>query len=162
MIITTFLSSGSPGRFPWRSRMARRRNVAQSLFLAFLAALTFALSAASPLSADDPSPEEDFRAAIQVQDQAKNDQGSWKKSIVLLSRALGKRPEDGERIDITTNNFRRYIPHYYLGLARFRLEDCPNALKEWNQSLSYGFVQQNRDVFRDLLNYQGECNRKLH
>jgi tetratricopeptide (TPR) repeat protein len=108
-----------------------------------------------PLKAADRYPEE-FRAALGDQER-----GDWQKSVESLNQALRKKPEDGGRARRYSTIYISYLPLYYLGLALYKQGDCAGALKEWDQSLSAGFVQAT-EKYEALLRYQAECRRKVH
>lgn len=99
---------------------------------------------------------DEFRAGIKAQNL-----GDWEGSIPLLRLSLEKQKEDGERVRISSTNYRRYLPHYYLGLAFYRQNNCADARKEWEKCLEIGAVL-NTDEHTALLSYlaeiaQGRC-----
>jgi tetratricopeptide (TPR) repeat protein len=90
------------------------------------------------------------------------DRQRWAEAVALLKEAIKEKPrDDNERIHIRATIYVPYIPHYYLGLALFRLNDCQGAVKEWRESESHGVVtraskeldslRQNRKVCEDRL-----------
>ena len=54
----------------------------------------------------------------------------WNAAQQLLRGAIAERSEERKR----------YIPHYYLGVALFELGDCDAALGEWQESQRQGAV----------------------
>jgi len=117
-------------------------------------ALGLALLASAVHAARKP---EEFRAGIKAQNQK-----DWEGSIPLLRLALEKQKEDGERVRISgAQNYRSYLPHYYLGLAFYWQSDCAAAREEWKKCLEIGAVL-NTDEHTALLRYlaeieQGRC-----
>jgi len=127
----------------------KRRLRRGRLILGFLLGASLGTAA----SAADKKPEE-FRKAIQAQDK-----GNWKESVLLLTSAMNKQPEDGQRVRIYGTRYLSYLPHYYLGFALYQQKKCTEALKHWDQSLGIGAVQTSEE-FQALLIYSEECKRK--
>ena len=96
---------------------------------------------------------EEFKAGIMAQDL-----GNWQRSIPLLRLSLEKLPEDGEWVRVYGSKYRHYLPHYYLGLAFYRQNNCAAALKEWERCLGVGAVQATEE-HQALLSYMDKCQR---
>ncbi|MDX1382844.1 MAG: hypothetical protein R3190_04315 [Thermoanaerobaculia bacterium] len=59
----------------------------------------------------------------------------WVTAESRMRAAIAERPEARQRRRLV------YIPHYYLGLARFRQGDCAGADEAWRESERQGVVQ---------------------
>lgn len=80
---------------------------------------------------------EDYVSGIQAVDKSR-----WSEVASAMELAIAGNPsEDSKTIRIYGMRFEPYIPHFYLGLARYRLGDCEGALAAWEVSLSGGVVQ---------------------
>lgn len=93
-----------------------------------LAATTVATALVSPGLAQGPAAYRQGLDAVASED--------WEKVERLMRQAIAERSEARRR--------RRqvYIPHYYLGLARFRLGDCKGALAAWAEAERQGPVME--------------------
>jgi hypothetical protein len=69
------------------------------------------------------------------------DDGDWTTVARLMEEAVAEQPEESPRIG-KRFYFRRYVPHYYLGRARFEQGDCPGALAAWKTSEGQGVIQK--------------------
>jgi hypothetical protein len=139
------------------SAMLRERWKSWVFFAAWSAAAGLALAnvpANSKGSSSWRKPEE-FKTALKMQNQ-----GAWQESIPLIERAILTQDEDGERVKIKGSDIRYYVPHYYLGLAWYRLGDYGKALKEWDRSLAFGKIQDT-DEYRSFSAYYTDCQAKL-
>ncbi|HVR28120.1 MAG TPA: hypothetical protein VMS86_01185 [Thermoanaerobaculia bacterium] len=69
--------------------------------------------------------------AIEAQD--------WEQAASSMSAAILERRD--EKMKLPVRLFRRpYIPHFYLGYARFKLDDCDAALAAWAESDRQGVL----------------------
>jgi tetratricopeptide (TPR) repeat protein len=134
----------------------RRANSAGAVGpLALGAALTLLLCLPQVVSSDS---NQNFRNAIQLLDA--RDIKSWQQSIDKLQAALAAAPENGKPVRIYGNRYQNYLPHYYLGLAHYRLGDCQGALADWARSLGVGAVQKTAE-FDSLRLYQIDCQKRV-
>jgi hypothetical protein len=97
----------------------------------------------------------DFKAAIKAQDRR-----NWKGSVDLLRKSLATRPENGQAVRLYGSRYRSYLPHFYLGLAFYKQDDCAGALREWDLCRQAGAVQTTVE-YDSLLTYQVECRARL-
>jgi hypothetical protein len=88
-------------------------------------------------------------------------QGNWKVVVEAMTAAIAQRPEERGRINIGSNNNQPYLPHYYLGLARFRLGDCRGALESWQRSLQQGYLRQFRQEDEAFSRYFPICEKQV-
>jgi hypothetical protein len=98
---------------------------------------------------------EEFKTGIRAQDH-----GDWQGSVPLLRLSLEKLPEDGERVRIYGGKYMNYLPHYYLGLAFYRQNNCVAALKEWELSVGVGAVL-NTEEHNALVSYLSDCRGRI-
>ena len=96
--------------------------------------LTIAAVAASLLSAR-PAPAQYLNAykagldAIEAKD--------WERADRSMSEALAQRGEEKAKLPVKLF-LRPYLPHFYLGYARFERGDCAGALAAWAESERQG------------------------
>src|ERR1700737_1360165 len=57
-----------------------------------------------------------------------------------LQRAIAEMPEE-RNATRTRNEIITYVPHFFLGIAKFNLGDVDGALREWKTSEDQGVVQ---------------------
>lgn len=56
---------------------------------------------------------------------------NYEKAIPLLEEVISEVPASLPRIRLYGMRFASYTPHYYLGLAHYRLDNCEEALSSW-------------------------------
>ncbi|MBP1644190.1 MAG: hypothetical protein H6Q03_2859 [Acidobacteria bacterium] len=101
--------------------------------LALVLALASALAAAPAGAA---GAEESFREGMSALDQNK-----WGVAAAAFRAALAERPaEGGRRVRIYGTWLLDYLPHYYLGVALFQLDDLEGAAAEWRESRRQGAI----------------------
>ena len=101
--------------------------------LALVLALSSALAAAPAGAA---GAEESFREGMSALDQNK-----WGVAAAAFRAALAERPaEGGRRVRIYGTWLLDYLPHYYLGVALFQLDDLEGAAAEWRESRRQGAI----------------------
>jgi hypothetical protein len=88
-------------------------------------------------------------------------QGNWKVVLDAMTAAIAQRPAEQGRINIGSNNNQPYLPHYYLGLARYRLGDCRGALGAWQESLTQGYVRRFRQENEEFSRYYPICEKQV-
>lgn len=99
---------------------------------------------------------EDYREGIQAIDQSR-----WSEAESLMARAARENPASSNKtVRIYGMRFEPYIPHYYLGLARYRLGDCAGALSAWEMSVNNGVVQ-GTSRFSELEDLRAECLQRI-
>lgn len=64
-------------------------------------------------------------------------------AVQALQRALAEMPNENAAAR-PRNDVIIYVPHYWLGIARFNLGDIDAALREWKQSEDQGVIQNTR------------------
>ena len=67
--------------------------------------------------------------------------GSWDLAAKLLQKAIGEQPAESTSIR-AGQTIITYVPHFWLGIAKFNLGDTDGALREWRISEEQGAVAQ--------------------
>jgi hypothetical protein len=67
--------------------------------------------------------------------------GNYQGGIDALQRALNETPNEAANVRPKNETF-TYVPHYWIGVARFQLGDADGALREWRASEEQGVVQK--------------------
>ncbi len=83
------------------------------------------------------------------------DTAEWAQVDKMMRRAIAGRPEEKRQRRLLR---RGYYPHFYLGLARYRLGDCAGALTSWAESEGQGAIV-GRDEYSELLRFQADCQK---
>lgn len=73
----------------------------------------------------------------------------YEDAIEKLRSAIADNPEPAARVKLYGMRYDSYLPHFYLGQAYLKLDDCQSALAAWEQSLSGGVIQD-KDEFSQL------------
>jgi len=92
-------------------------------------ALICLVGALWPGGADAQNPRDLYRDALEAVESQ-----DWQTAIALLRQAIDENPE------AKVGAFRRYVPHYYLGLSLFQLGNCRSALAVWEESEKQGAI----------------------
>lgn len=111
------------------------------------------LLAPTVLRADD-----DFLDAYKEGLKALEDQ-RWDLAADKMRQALAGRSEESGKL-IKKGYFRKYLPHYYLGVAHYELGDCESALTSWAESEGQGVVTKRDAAYEDLLDYRDQCQAR--
>lgn len=114
-----------------------------AVLVALLAAATAPLHAQAFLEA--------YRAGLSAVERQ-----DWSAAEKLMKEAATERPEAAQRL-ARFLYFKPYLPHYYLGLARFHQGDCPGASEAWEESERQGFVLSEADAWKALTEGRAEC-----
>jgi hypothetical protein len=102
---------------------------------------------AAPLSAQDESARRDAEQAFRDGLDAR-DRNDWRQAAALMRKAI--QAQGNESPEKIRRGFERvrpgagtaYTPHYFLGEALFKLDDCAGAMDEWWRSEQQGVVQK--------------------
>ena len=103
--------------------------------------------------------EADFIDAYRAGTEAA-ERGDWTAVERLMEEAIAERPEPAQRL-LRYLHLNPYVPHYYLGLARFEKGDCPGALEAWAESERREVVRAAEEEWRRLTEGWAECRRRL-
>ena len=77
------------------------------------------------------------------------EEAEYQDAIEKLKSAIADNPKPAARVKLYGMRFDSYLPHFYLGQAYFKLNDCESALAAWEQSLSGGVIQD-KDEFAQM------------
>lgn len=84
------------------------------------------------------------------------DDQQWDLAAEKMRQALAGRSEESGKL-LMKGRFRRYLPHYFLGVALFELGDCESALASWAESELQGVVTKRKDLYRNLVRSREQC-----
>ena len=101
------------------------------------------------LGADEA--QDAFKAGLKALDNQQ-----WDLAAEKMREASAGRSEEGGRL-LTKGGFRRYLPHYYLGVALFKLGDCESALASWAESERQGVVAKRKELYEYLVRSREQC-----
>lgn len=79
--------------------------------------------------------------------------GDYRDAIDDLQAAIDENPRAEAQVRIYGMRFEPYLPHYYLGAAKFKLGDCAGALQAWQEADRQGLIRQMpeyTDMQRDM------------
>lgn len=85
--------------------------------------------------------------------------GNYRLAVEKLEAAIAQNPESADRVRLSGTRFFNYMPHFYLGQAYFKQNNCSSAVAAWNQEIKMSVVQ-GRDEYaalqRDLKTCQSQ------
>ena len=81
----------------------------------------------------------------------------WELASDMMSRAIELHPQSKARIKKALF-FKRYMPHFYLGLSLSKLGDCEGALSAWQEAEAQGVVQKSNE-YPYLVNGRETCTK---
>lgn len=110
------------------------------------------LLVASPAFADY---KDSFRRGIEAVDKQ-----NWGEAARYMRAAIAEKSQEGESVKIYGMRYEDYLPHYYLGLALFRIKDCDSALREWRVSEEQGAIRSSPRA-RELQSLRQRCAESL-
>lgn len=128
------------------NRMAGRR----WRWTAFLILLLGGFPAA--VLADFKADYDDALKAIESED--------WSTALSSLESAISDNGQSQERVRMYGMRFIPYLPHYYLGLARYRLGDCQGAIEAWDTAVNQGVIQS-QDEYSRLQQERRACEAQV-
>jgi hypothetical protein len=103
-------------------------------------ALPFLLVVVQLLSPQVLSAADDYKSSFQQGFQA-IDRKRYNEAAGKMRDAIRQQPaEGGDTVKISGSFFSPYLPHYYLGVALYYLNDCAGALAEWRESERQGVI----------------------
>ncbi len=82
--------------------------------------------------------------------------GDYSEAIEKLKDAINDNPDSAARVKLYGMRYDSYTPHYFLGEAYFKLNDCSSAMAAWGKALEAGVVQ-NLDIFSSMQANMGNC-----
>lgn len=106
------------------SRVGRR-----TMGLVLVAGLAAAVSAAADF-------KRDYDIGVRALENGDN-----REALERLEAAIADNAKAEEKVRFRSMIFMPYLPHFYLGQARFALGDCEGAISAWNESLNQGVIK---------------------
>src|SRR5205085_1494051 len=67
--------------------------------------------------------------------------GSWAAAVDALQKSIAQMPAEGLNVRTPRDILSVYVPHFWLGIARFNVGDVDGAMREWKTSEDQGVVQ---------------------
>ncbi len=86
--------------------------------------------------------------------------GDLERAVDDFQNAIAENPDSAERVRIYGMRFEPYLPHFYLGQARFQAGDCAGALNAWQEAERRGVIQ-GQNGYADLQTNQASCSRAV-
>ena len=99
--------------------------------------------------------EDDFLDAYK-QGRKAIEKREWGLAAEKMRQALAGRSEERPRL-VKKRYLRKYLPHYFLGVALFELGDCKGALASWAESERQGVVTGGKDFYENLVQSREKC-----
>ncbi len=85
---------------------------------------------------------------------------SYDSAVEALQRSLREMPNEGASVR-ARNEIIVYVPHFWLGIARFNLGDTDGALREWHISEEQGAIQ-NTDYYAKMRDWVARAQAEKH
>lgn len=118
------------------------------------AALALALAALAPATGFAQAFLEAYRAGIDAVER-----GDWPTAEQLMAQATSERPEAAQRL-LRHLQFKPYVPWFYLGLARYRQDDCAGAVEAWAESERQGVAPTLSESWQEVVTGRAECQKR--
>ena len=83
--------------------------------------------------------------------------GDYADAIKKLQKAIDQEPSSQEKVRIYGMRYEPYMPHFFLGQAKFKNGDCEGALAAWKESISQGVVKSQAQ-FSELQSSMASCD----
>ena len=104
--------------------------------------------------------EEPFKQGLEARDNRQ-----WSVAADRMREAIAQRPQESSAKIGTRFGFvggTEYLPHYFLGEALFRTNDCAGAVNAWAISEQQKVIQKAKpDLYKLLQNGYADCGRYL-
>ena len=113
------------------------------------AALAFLLVVALPLSAADKWWDSYNKGVAAV------NSSNYKAGADALQKAIAEMPTEGVGVR-TRNQIITYVPHFWLGIAKFNLGDVDGAIREWQTSEEQGAISKT-EYYSNLKNWMARA-----
>lgn len=81
-------------------------------------------------------------------------------AIDAIQKSLAEMPNEGTSVR-ARNEIITYLPHFWLGIARFNLGDLDGALREWKTSEDQGAIQ-NTDYYARMRDWVARAQAEKH
>ncbi|AMY08133.1 hypothetical protein LuPra_01321 [Luteitalea pratensis] len=117
--------------------------------------LAAAIAAVPSTAAAQGEKDEAFKAGI----EARKDK-QWPTVVTEMRRAIQQDSKESTRKVGGIFRATDYLPHYFLGEAYFRQNDCVNAVVAWETSIRQGVVRTRPEYFSELQKGNATCEGK--
>ena len=74
----------------------------------------------------------------------------WRTAAVKLQSAINLNSTEGGTVLITGMRAKKYLPHYYLGVALYHLGNCEAARSHWSESERQSQIKKGDDEYLEL------------
>lgn len=86
----------------------------------------------------------------------------WSTAAVKFAEVIALAPnESPTNVELTGGNPRRYLPHFYRGLALVQLGRCEEAVREFETSRNQGVIQGFAKLSNELDTAEAACRQRL-
>jgi hypothetical protein len=127
-----------------------------SPFVTFASILLAAAVATAPsTAAAQGEKDEAFKAGLEARKDKR-----WPAVVTEMLRAIQQDPKDSPRKVGGIFRSTEYLPHYFLGEAYFRQQDCASAVVAWETSLKQGVVRTRPEYYGELQKGNAACEAK--
>jgi len=82
--------------------------------------------------------------------------GNYSEAVGKFTDAISDNPDSAARVKLYGMRYDSYIPHYFLGEAYFKLNDCTSAMAAWDKALEAGVIQ-GQDEFSSMQTNMAGC-----
>lgn len=83
----------------------------------------------------------------------------WGRAAELMQKALMERANETKRLP-QWFYMKPYLPHFYYGLARYHLGDCPQALRSFEISEEQGVLIDRDELYEKMLGLRQTCSNR--
>ena len=106
-----------------------------------------------------PPPVGDYRDVLPQAIDAKN-RKRWDEAARLFQMSLSLWEPTPASNQFSGTFFEPYVPHYYLGVALMNLNNCQQALANWDLSEKDGAVLKTPNLYASLQQNRKHCQQR--
>ncbi len=101
----------------------------------------------------------DYKAYARGQEAAEKQ--DWGAVETAMQEALADNPTPKVRVKLYGQRFAPYVPHYYLGLAAYKQNDCAGAMRWFGDAAAAAVIAQLSEFKGVADTARGDCSAKL-
>ncbi|MBK7145445.1 MAG: hypothetical protein IPH76_09650 [Xanthomonadales bacterium] len=101
----------------------------------------------------------DYKAYARGQEAAEKQ--DWGAVETAMQEALAGNPTPKVRVKLYGQRFAPYVPHYYLGLAAYKQNDCAGAMRWFGDAAAAAVIAQLTEFKGVADTARGDCSAKL-
>lgn len=101
----------------------------------------------------------DYKAYARGQEAAEKQ--DWGAVETAMQEALADNPTPKVRVKLYGQRFAPYVPHYYLGLAAYKQNDCASAMRWFGDAAAAAVIAQLSEFKGVADTARGDCSAKL-